>query len=87
MCFVAPRAAKRFNLVICVVIAQYLQCLASYLIGPSKFFGLPEKIWITMLGFVISGLASPFTIVPPYKELENSLAKYEGKKNFNPDTV
>jgi hypothetical protein len=38
-----------------------------------------------MLGFGISGLMSPLTIVPPYKELELCLDAW-GKK-FNPDDV
>jgi hypothetical protein len=86
-CFIAPICAKRFNLVLCVVVAQYFQCFASYLIGPSQFFDIPEYVWITMIGFTISGLGSPFTCVPPYKELENSLEAYGDTKKFNPDEV
>eukprot|EP00347_Sterkiella_histriomuscorum_P003180 403365284 len=85
-CFLAPILAKRYNLVLCVVIAQLVQSASSYLIGPSEFFHIPQYVWVTIAGFFISGLASPFTIVPPYKELENCLSVYE-HKNFNPETI
>lgn len=39
-----------------------------------------------MIGFVISGFACPFTIIPPYRELELCLASWKDK-NFNPDDV
>jgi len=33
-------------------------------------FGINEKIFITLFGFALAGLASPFSIIPPYSELE-----------------
>ena len=85
-CFIAPKIARRLNLVLCVVIGQLIQAGASYLIGPSEFFHLPLAIWITITGFVISGLVSPLTIVPPYRELEHCLGVYKDK-NFDPEMV
>lgn len=39
-----------------------------------------------MIGLAISGMGSPWTIVPAYRELENSLDVYENK-NFDPEEV
>eukprot|EP00347_Sterkiella_histriomuscorum_P011958 403370445 len=59
-----------------------------HVLGTSRgLFAFLDHVWITMLGFTISGLASPFTIVPPYKELENSLVKYDSQKKFDPEAV
>ena len=63
-----------------------VQAVSSYLIGPSEFFQIPSIVWITIAGFFLSGLASPFTIVPPYKELESCLSVYKNK-NFDPEVV
>ena len=35
---------------------------------------------------MISGASSPFTVIPPYKELENCLDAYEDKK-FDPEAI
>ena len=56
------------------------------MIGPSDILGMPDIIWITVVGFAITGLASPFSIIPPYKEIENCLEIYEDKK-FDPEKV
>ncbi len=60
--------------------------MAAFLIGPSEIFGIPEKVYITMIGFSISGMLSPWTIVPPYRELELCLDVYEDK-HFDPEEV
>ena len=39
-----------------------------------------------MAGFCLSGLASPLTIVPPYRELEKFLGVYKNKR-FEPERV
>ncbi|CDW79900.1 major facilitator superfamily [Stylonychia lemnae] len=85
-CFIAPKVARRMSLVLCVIVAQMVQAVSCYLIGPSMFFNITPKIYITIIGFAISGLAAPFTIVPPYKELELCLS-YHKNKRFDPEAV
>lgn len=60
--------------------------MAAFLIGPSDILGIPSIIWITVAGFVLAGMASPFSVIPPYKELENCLEIYEDK-HFDPEKV
>lgn len=54
--------------------------------GPSLVFGMRETIGVTLIGFMISGLACPFSIIPPYSEIEYCLEAYPDKK-FNPEEV
>ena len=87
LCLVPPKLVTKMSAVLLIVLAQYEQAFAAFLIGPSEALRIPCKLWITMVGFTISGFGSPFTIIPAYKELENSLQVYEGKYNFNPEEV
>ncbi|CDW78829.1 major facilitator superfamily [Stylonychia lemnae] len=85
-CFIAPKVARRISLVLCVILGQMVQAASCYLIGPSMFFNITPKIYLTIIGFLISGFASPFTLVPPYKELELCLS-YHKNKRFDPEAV
>ncbi|CDW77465.1 permeases of the major facilitator superfamily [Stylonychia lemnae] len=83
---ITPNIVHKFSLVGVVICTQTLQGLAALLVGPSQFLGLHETISLTLIGFVISGLSSPFSIIPPYSELEYCLSAHKGK-NFNPQEV
>eukprot|EP00347_Sterkiella_histriomuscorum_P004819 403358969 len=82
----APKLVHRFSLVGVVIVAQLIQAAAAFLVGPSLMLHIPEYIAITIVGFFISGLASPFSIVSPYSELEYCLEAHKDK-NFNPEEV
>lgn len=82
----APKLVHRFSLVAVVIVAQLIQATCAFLVGPSEFFGIPELLYITIIGFHITGLASPFSIIPPYSELEYCLEAYKDK-NFDPEEV
>jgi hypothetical protein len=43
-------------------------------------------LYITLIGLAITGLASPFSVIPPYTELEQCLDVYKDKR-FDPEEV
>ncbi|CDW78498.1 mfs-type transporter slc18b1 [Stylonychia lemnae] len=85
-CFIAPKLTKKFNLILCIVLAQVIQGIAAQLIGPNETLHLPKYVWITILGLLINGGATSMTIIPPYKQLELALFEYKGK-NFDKEAV
>jgi len=56
------------------------------MVGPSELLHFPELLYITIIGFFITGCASPFSVVPPYSELAYCLEVHKDK-NFNPEDV
>ena len=82
----APKLVHRFSLVAVVIVAQLVQACAAFMVGPSNLLHLPELLALTIVGFFISGLASPFSIVSPYSELEYCLEAHKDK-NFDPEEV
>lgn len=80
---VTPSIIHRFSLVGVVIVTQLIQSYAALLIGPSLMFGIRETLGLTLLGFMITGLACPFSVIPPYSELEYCLEAHKDKK-FNP---
>eukprot|EP00347_Sterkiella_histriomuscorum_P013408 403364820 len=83
---ITPNIVHRFSLVGVVITTQLIQSAAALLVGPSHILNLHETLTISILGFVISGLACPFSIIPPYSELEYCLSAHKDKK-FHPEDV
>ncbi|CDW73779.1 permeases of the major facilitator superfamily [Stylonychia lemnae] len=76
----ASRIIKRFNPQLIVILAQGFQALAAFLVGPSQFFGIPEKIYIMTIGLLLTGIASPYNLITPFSILSQTV---ESKKNKN----
>ncbi|CDW77432.1 permeases of the major facilitator superfamily [Stylonychia lemnae] len=83
---ISPNIVHKFSLVGVVVVTQVIQGSAALLIGPSEMLGLSQKIYVTMIGLAIAGLASPFSIIAPYSEMEQCLSIHKTKR-FNPHEV
>ncbi|CDW88418.1 permeases of the major facilitator superfamily [Stylonychia lemnae] len=82
----ASKIIPKFNPQIILILAQIFQAGAAFLVGPSLFFELPEKIYIMIIGLLLTGMASPFSLITPYSVLEQSLLS-QRDKNFNPEEV
>ncbi|CDW81300.1 mfs-type transporter slc18b1 [Stylonychia lemnae] len=85
-CLFASKLTKRFNLMLCIIIAQVIQGVSAQLIGPNQMIQLPKLYWLTILGLLINGGASSMTIIPPYKQLEIALFEFKGK-NFDHEAI
>ncbi|CDW71139.1 major facilitator superfamily [Stylonychia lemnae] len=83
---IAPVVIKRFNLFAIVIVSQLIQSVGSFLVGPSLFFNIQEKIYITCIGLFISGLASPFNMVTSFSIMVQAAHKHRTKR-FDPDQV
>ena len=76
----------KFSLAGVVIISQLIQAFAALLVGSSRILYLPDNIWVLVAGYIISGLTSPFSLVAPYSEIQQSLSVYHDK-NFDPSAV
>ncbi|CDW83202.1 mfs-type transporter slc18b1 [Stylonychia lemnae] len=85
-CFFAPKLTQKFNMILCIVMAQVIQGIAAQLIGPNQMIHLPKQVWITVLGLLINGGATSMTIITPYKQLELAILEQKGK-NFDHEAV
>ncbi|CDW90373.1 major facilitator superfamily [Stylonychia lemnae] len=85
-CFLVPKLTKKYNLFLCIIIAQIVQGFGAQLIGPSEFLKIPNHISVMIIGLMINGMATNLSIIPPYKQLELCLLSQQGK-NYDHEKV
>ncbi|CDW88200.1 major facilitator superfamily [Stylonychia lemnae] len=81
-----PKFNKEYNLTLIVVISQLFMAGGALLIGPSQFLTLPDELYITCIGLLISGLSSPFNMITSFSIITTSIDSHIDKK-FNPVQV
>eukprot|EP00349_Pseudokeronopsis_sp_Brazil_P003888 CAMPEP_0202964368 /NCGR_PEP_ID=MMETSP1396-20130829/8445_1 /ASSEMBLY_ACC=CAM_ASM_000872 /TAXON_ID= /ORGANISM="Pseudokeronopsis sp., Strain Brazil" /LENGTH=195 /DNA_ID=CAMNT_0049686417 /DNA_START=853 /DNA_END=1438 /DNA_ORIENTATION=+ len=52
-----------------IVLGFFLSSIGNVLLGPSKYFFLPQQVWVMGLGLAILGMAGPLIFIPILPEL------------------
>lgn len=58
-----------------------------FLMGPSSLLGLPDQLWILMLGFTIQAAAQGFVFIPILPEISDSIYENLGIKEGENEAI
>lgn len=69
----AHKAIEKFDCQTVIIVAQFIQVIDTFMLGPSNLLMFPNVLWLSIFGLVLSGMTFPFTIICAYQELYDAV--------------